>query len=321
MDTMLKGVISNAKDGNLKAAVNEAKEILPKLNDGQEIKYCNAFIERFTIETKSLKFKDDIVVDKVLGIFEEYWRNVMLSDNESEYIERNLIQKIRNSFNECVDAIDDDSVFSRLSELLESKGYYSLFGRVIPFSDVLIWKRQQNGKRQIKLIDSSVEINLNMNFDFISLGWSGFSTLNLLYTGGWATNGTINAVMPAWKGINEEYFNIRLIAHEAQHCSDYLNFPNMEPMDLEYRAKLTEIYYANKIKPDLIRIYKTEANNNVSSPHAKANYKLFEQLGKSIDIDKCIEENKYDELNEIIYNVFINDTNERKENRLTNAST
>jgi hypothetical protein len=313
MDTKLGTLISHAQDGNIKLAIDEAKIELPKLSDNEEKEYCENFLQRFTVENKSLCYKDDPILDKVISIFEDYWRHAMITDNTELSNDASLVSNIKNSFPECSNSIAADEIFDSLSCLLESKGYYSLFGRTIPYLDMLIWRKEETDNRHIELIDSSVDVQVKKLSDFISLGWMGFSTLNIIYVGGWAVNKIIHAVMPAWDNIDEEYFSTRLITHEAQHCSDYLRFPNIQPTDLEYRAKLTEIYYAKRIKGVILKKIESEAQENGQGPHSKASYRIISQLKEQVDIHDCIKNDKYDSLNELVHDLFISDSKAKKE--------
>jgi hypothetical protein len=312
MDSRIKNVIANAKDGNIKAALLEAKSVLPELSIAEERDYCDRLIQRFSTGQKRMVDEGDPLVVRLTALYEDYWRDSMLGEECDHERKSELLESLKVNFLECRDAGDEDGVFARLSGLLEEHGRHSLFGDTIPYGDMLIWKSQRDEKRHVELIDSAVDVSVRRLSDFESLGWMGYGTLNLLYIGGWASGGTINAIMPAWEGIDEEFFDIRLIAHESQHCSDYLRFPGMTPTDLEYRAKLTEIYYAKAIKPAVMKLFMAEANGEGKGPHAKANFKLFDEMKKRVDIETCVANDGYDLIDNAAYGMFIESTREMK---------
>ena len=63
-------------------------------------------------------------------------------------------------------------------------------------------------------------------------------------TGGWASeDGTIQCIESAYD-FESEKFTVSLLKHEAQHAKDLKEYPDITPAELEYRAKLVELYYS-----------------------------------------------------------------------------
>lgn len=305
MNSDLKGVISEARDGNVKAALREAESILPKLHGDEERDYCDRLIRRFSAGPGKCPAAGEPLAARLAVLYENYWRASMLGDDAEHDRKDELLAALREGIPECRGAGEEDEVFDRLSGILAKDGYHALFGDTIPYSDMLLWKSQREEARHVELIDSSVDVTIRALSGFESLGWMGFGTLNLLYVGGWATGGTINAVMPAWEGLDKEFFDIRLVTHESQHCSDYARFPGMTPLELEYRAKLAEIYYARATKGTILRMYRAEALGEGKGPHSRANFKLFDELGRRVDIDACMANDGYDLIDGAVYDMFI----------------
>jgi hypothetical protein len=312
MDSDLKGVISEAKDGNMKAALLEAESVFPRLRSEEERDYCDRLIRRFSTGPREKLAAGEPLAAKLAVLHENYWLASMLDDDAGHERKNELLAALKEEIPECRGAREEGEVFDRLSGLLAKDGYHALFGTTIPYSDMLLWKNQREESRHVELMDSSVDVTIRALSGFESLGWTGFSTLNLLYVGGWAVGRTINAVMPAWEGLDKEFFDIRLIIHESQHCSDYARFPGMTPIELEYRAKLAEIYYARATKGALLRMYRAEALGDGKGPHAKANFKVFEELGRRVDIDACMANNGYDLIDGAVYDMFVKSSDEMK---------
>ena len=88
-------------------------------------------------------------------------------------------------------------------------------------------------------------------------------------TGGWASpDGTIHCVEQAYD-FESEKFLVSLLKHEAQHTVDLQQFPEITPAELEYRAKLVELHYANDL--GLLQKFLSEADESkASDSHAIA---------------------------------------------------
>jgi hypothetical protein len=74
------------------------------------------------------------------------------------------------------------------------------------------------------------------------------------------------------------------LKHEAIHFVDIENYPNLEPADLEYRAKLIElIYCTEKTIYKRIDEFIIEASNETrDNSHPFADYHLICQLSKKL---------------------------------------
>ena len=108
-------------------------------------------------------------------------------------------------------------------------------------------------------------------------------------TGGWASpDGTINCIAQAYD-LESERFLVSLLKHEAQHTVDMKQFPNITPMELEYRAKLVELHYANNL--ELLQKFLSQADESRGSDsHATASARIKRKFA---DVDQgslpCIQ--------------------------------
>ena len=67
-------------------------------------------------------------------------------------------------------------------------------------------------------------------------------------TGGWATDFTLYTVMPRYPGgVASNSFLAVLLKHETQHLADKSKLPDLRPWELEYRAKLAELWAADSV--------------------------------------------------------------------------
>jgi len=315
MDTSLKDIIINAQSGNVVAAVRVAKEVQSKLTVADEIDYCERFLQRFNKNHVDIIDINATKINKIISCFENYWQSEMLKEDVSLRDDEVLFKYIKKTIKYYQEADNNDELLEEIKEIAKNHGYKSLVGRVIPFQDILLWENEEKESKDVDLIDSKVSIEIKKLNDFKVLGWIGYATLDLIYVGGWAVGNEINAVMPAWKDVDCEYYDVRLITHEAQHCSDYKLYPDITPEELEYRAKLTEIYFAKNIKRDVIKKFKAESEIISESPHIKASNKIFKELSKKVDVKESIESNEYDQIDDFVYEMFIEDTKRLQRNR------
>jgi hypothetical protein len=88
------------------------------------------------------------------------------------------------------------------------------------------------------------------------------------------TTDPCDLVMPDYE--NSE-FQVSYLKHEAQHLSDYTEFPGLDVNDLEYRAKLVELIY----EPDssrLLRKFFYEQKNDLHHPHPYSSFCIMHSL-------------------------------------------
>jgi hypothetical protein len=141
----------------------------------------------------------------------------------------------------------------------------------------MAWRSERCEKCSVELIDSSHEIDLVYLDDFLSLGWFGYATLDHIHTGGWAKDNAIFCVVPAWN-MESETFRISFLCHEVQHISDYQLKPELQGPELEYRAKLVELAFAEQTSADLIRQFVSDANEGRDVPHKHAAFHVVQNL-------------------------------------------
>jgi hypothetical protein len=115
----------------------------------------------------------------------------------------------------------------------------------------------------------------------ITMGWEEYATFGRNYPGGWATSEELYCVRKAYDTTSEN-FKVSYLKHEGQHFASYKLFPKLTGADLEYRAKLTELYYADKTLYDIIRSFIRNANPEGRNAHAFGNYCVIRDLSKAL---------------------------------------
>ena len=79
-----------------------------------------------------------------------------------------------------------------------------------------------------------------------------------------------------------ENFSVSYLKHEARHLLDLERFPEMDSTELEYRAKLTELAFANRTLKRVLEDFTAKAEENADSPHAMANWRVVRDIHWSL---------------------------------------
>ena len=131
------------------------------------------------------------------------------------------------------------------------------------------------------LINDTARVHVIMLKDFISLGWEEYATLGAAYPGGWTTPEKLFCVSQSYD-LNSETFRVNYLSHEGQHFLDYKHFPNLSPNDLEYRAKLIELYLYDKELYMYINFFINNAKYDKTNSHPYANYCLIHDMSREL---------------------------------------
>ncbi len=225
---------------------------------------------------------DDAALDPwpmaVLRAYRVYWHSVLLGlatggDGEAR-LQRDLA-RLAGLTDQPAKGFD--GIEAALSERFQSQGLFTLFGRTAPLREFMLWREQEPVRHQAQLPQARVEVDVVCLDRFVSLGWLGFATAETLHTGGWAADGRLFCVAPAYRG-KPEAFRVSFLTHEAQHLVDLREQPLLDQATLEYRAKLAELSVAQASLVALLA--KFDANQSISrdSPHAFANACVMRDL-------------------------------------------
>jgi len=85
--------------------------------------------------------------------------------------------------------------------------------------------------------------------------------------------------MPWFEGdLDSDAFRASLLGHETQHLADLSRFSELEPWELEYRAKLTELWKARDSLPALLAKFASSQSDDKNSPHTYANRRVLSVL-------------------------------------------
>jgi hypothetical protein len=175
------------------------------------------------------------------------------------------------------DIQNDSSTREKLGKRLDSEGIYYLDDIAPPLRDLFLWRKQEIRNYPVSLTDQTRTVRVIFMDDFQSLGWKYYASLGLASTTGWVENGELYCVDWAYDRSSER-FKVSYLKHEARHLADYERFPGLDAVELEYRAKLTELAFAHQSAIRLLEDFINKSADNPHSPHAMANFRLTRDL-------------------------------------------
>ena len=179
-------------------------------------------------------------------------------------------------------AAEAEAAEHRVEAWAQASGLHALTGLTRPFHELMLWKSEAVRHEHVTLPESTIDVEVRLLDDFASLGWTAYATCDLAHTGGWADAQAIHALVSDTKIDSDEY-RASLLAHEGQHMADHLRFPALDQPDLEYRAKLTELWASRETTPRLLSAFAGGQKRDRALPHPFSDYwivmRLRERLG------------------------------------------
>lgn len=273
--------------GDIRSAMEYLRTAQPQTKEIIELEKC--YRERFFSQyfEESIPIEDNWIRD-VIATYQHYFRTVLTNSQslvEAELaLSNHLARYLRSKHLSNIDEVENG-----LAMIFEEKGYYFLGGVTPPFRGPYIWSRMESLQFDVEIPFALQTVNVKMMSDFILESWIGFATFGKKSVGGWAKADGLYCNAKCYKDLEGDDFQISYLKHEAQHLYDYEQFPFLEPMELEYRAKLVELIY----KKNHSSLYKflNEAKNDPRFPHPYASYLIVRNISKLIFND-AYESNK-----------------------------
>ena len=247
-------------NGNIKGAMaymrshEEFKDILPA--------YAAIFEDQ---KYRTYEMPDNL--NNILRLYQIYFRDTFYCGIPEEEAADKLLAGLRELLN-LPDA-DEELLTKQLQSEFTAAGYHTLFGKTQGYYGPYIWRDTVPTLYRVELPGGTAEYTVNILKGFVFRGWMDYLTFGRYGTGGWASpDGTIHCVEQAYD-FESEKFLVSLLKHEAQHTVDMQQFPEITPAELEYRAKLVELHYANDL--GLLQKFLSEADESkASDSHAIA---------------------------------------------------
>lgn len=277
-DSMASRYIALAIQGDL----SRASTLLQEESTGEEtmaVTLREKFDQRFLSPGAT---DEDIFARGFMGgitlAYQEYWKNALLGDSshdlQLETLETRLAAVLRRFYGKPTDG---SSVYQGLHEAFRSQGIHFLDSPAPPLRDMFLWQSEKPGKYAVQLTDKRLVLNVHFMNDFLLRGWKDFASLGLATTTGWVEDGILYCLDWAYDKESEN-FQVSYLKHEARHLVDLAQYPDMESTELEYRAKLTELAFANRTLQRVLDDFTEKAAQNPDSPHAMANWRVVRDM-------------------------------------------
>ena len=215
---------------------------------------------------------DDPVVAELIKLHRIYWRKALLDPDARESLEDGLATQVSD-----VTGMPSGTALESLPGFLEERDYHVITGRTPPLLELIVWKTNRTETTPISLSDGEHEIPVIYLEDFKSRGWSRFATFGRASPGGWSDSSGLHCVTESYDTASEN-FRISFLKHEGRHYVDLTHYPALAPPDLEYRAKLEELAFADETMERLLAKFSGNAALIETAPHSLANYRVVEHM-------------------------------------------
>jgi hypothetical protein len=278
--------ISQASGAALQADARRALEILDRIDAAaiprEDLQFVSCMRERFGRTLSSERSGPNGVTSHALAIYRSYWHSSLTNPAKRSERERTLDASLRTWLG-AGKASDLDAL---LNKRIEASGAHSLQGRTGLLRELMIWDKQNEQLIDVQLPEGAYKVKVVFLTDFESFGWSHYATCGRRATGGWATDKALYAVVPRYDSLDSEAFRVTFLGHETQHFADKARFENLQPWELEYRAKLTELALADRTMPKLLGKFIEDQSNDTASPHSFANRAVIRDMISRLSLQR-----------------------------------
>lgn len=282
----LKKPVYEALAGRVDKTLLALDKVNQKKLSNKESKLIDKYKNRFGNVFQKNTVNESLLVNELVGVYHRYWyRGLLNKQPQMEGVESvfNSLKTIAATFGYSAGDFSEDEMNKleeRIQKELKKEGYFSLLGGVKPFLNLMIWKKESVESYKIDLGDTRQEVEVVMMDDFVVLGWAGYATFNVFHVGGWAKKDRLYCVKPSYD-LDSENFKISYLAHEGRHFADYKKYPKIDGVNLEYRAKLTELILADESFSVVLDKFISEAKDDPKNSHAYASFLLVRNLSTS----------------------------------------
>jgi hypothetical protein len=265
----------------LQGDLSQAGELFAKAASlsEEEAELRDRFVARFgTGEEDAVPTTPDPLVAELIATYQDYWRRSLVGElttevgeNEIEHAVGELLKRHE------IDGAEGESALARARAEVERRGFHMLGGRTLPLMDLLIWQHEDVERYAVELTDSTQPVEVVFLSGFLARGWADYATFGKAHTGGWAGDDRLYCRKSDYD-VGSESFRVSYLAHEARHFADYSSFPALDSIELEYRAKLTELAFAESSLLELLESFSSRAEPRSRAPHPFANYAVIRDL-------------------------------------------
>jgi hypothetical protein len=230
-----------------------------------------------------LTHRPDALAGSALNIYESYWQDAAMHPAQRAAAEEDLRTKVARLLHLHPPAAMD-TIEEELARELRARGFQSLEGRTGLLREFMLWGKQEEKIYSVQLPESVNRTRVVFMDGFYSQGWASYLTCGRTGTGGWTKPDGLFVVVPAYSSFTDENFRVNFLAHESQHYADHKAFPGLKPWELEYRAKLVELAYANDTMSRVILRFSSDQGDDPASPHSYADKRILAAIRKRLGL-------------------------------------
>jgi len=223
-------------------------------------------------------------IREVMLAYYAYYIEVLAEGVGTAVADERLLGRLSLLLAEAASDIDDAE--SRLKTIFHEKGYRFLGGVTYPYRGPYIWKTDRTQQYIVQLPYGEQTVTVHFLHDFLMHSWLHFASFGATAAGGWATQNGLFCVFNRYKkDLDTDAFRISYLKHEGQHLMDLGAYPDMEPTDLEYRAKLVELIYYETTEQ--LHRFAMQARNDPNNPHSYAAYRIMKAVNAHFGDDEA----------------------------------
>jgi hypothetical protein len=224
-----------------------------------------------------LTHQPDAFATQVLRLYRSYWQAGVNDPAGRKAAEQKLLEGLSGLLQHPSLASLDDAeplVIARLT----GAGFHALAGTTGVLHELMLWTQQKEQMETVTLPEGTTTTKVFYLDGFVSRGWSTYFLCDQIGTGGWAKPEGLYVVVPGYSSLSDENFRVSFLAHESQHYSDHRRFPGLAGWELEYRAKLVELAYANQTRQQLLLSFTGNQGDDPADAHSYADKRLLAAL-------------------------------------------
>lgn len=276
-----------ALQGNVKGIVKDLDTLADLNLHPQELKTKQQYLKRFKDQDEIFTYptKNELLL-QLISIYRVYWKEVLLQQYPVQTADKRLLKNIENYLlhHETAQESKEEirqNVIDYVKKLLTRNGFYVANGKTAGFYDLLVWAKETETHYNVVLPEGNTDVTVVFMDSVVTMGWEEYATFGKYFPGGWATDKALYCVRSTYD-TSSENFKISYLQHEGQHFADYKLYSELSGADLEYRAKLVELAYANQSAYKLLSFFQSNANQNRSNAHSFANAHVIKNMAKEL---------------------------------------
>ncbi|MGE0567697.1 MAG: hypothetical protein AB7O73_07085 [Bacteroidia bacterium] len=279
----------SALQGNVKIIIDKLDSVSDGELDKEQLSFKNKYLHRFRFQDEDFDYKTkDTVLVSIIKIYQQYWKSILLQNKNVEAADSALKEKLTAYLYSTVSKnknIPQDTIANNFTEytkqLLNARGFGVANGKTAGYYDLLVWAKESTVNFDVVLLKTKIKVKVVFMDSIITMGWEEYATFGTYFPGGWATSDALFCVRSTYD-LESENFKISYLKHEGQHFADYKLYPELSGADLEYRAKLIELSYAQSSIYNLISFFLGNSSRDRNNSHAFANNCVMRDLSKKI---------------------------------------